>query len=262
MTKLATRFFAPGTFAVFTFVSITSSAMAQDSFISGGIGLGLEYGPSFPGASTSDTSAFPVIDLTFGQYGFFNQRGLGLQNGVELQGGRLTYGIGVGYDSEERIASDDARLNGLADVEAGANVTLFAEYEIGAMRYGLDLQRSLSSDGHEGTRIKAQASYDWDLSPRAGLTLAPYLVWADDNWTNGFYGVTAQESQASGLTEFHAGSGLSEGGVTLSASYALTPRTILFSSLEVARLIGDAKDSSISFDDTQTRFAAGLMFRF
>lgn len=262
MSKFAIRLFAPGAFAVFTFVSFTSSAQAQDRLISGGIGIGLAYSPSFPGAGTSDTSAFPVIDLTIGRYGFFNQRGLGLQNGVELQDRRLTYGIGIGYDFDERRAEEDTRLTGLADVEPGANVTLFAEYETGAMRFGVDLQRGLSSDGHEGTRIKAQASYDWELSPRAGMTLTPYLVWADDNWMSAFYGVTAQESHASGLTEFHADSGLSEGGVTLSASYALSPRTILFSSLEVARLTGDAKDSSVSFDDTQTRFASGLMFRF
>lgn len=262
MSKLSKRLLISGSVAVFTCVSFTSSAQAQDRLISGGIGLGLTYGPSFLGSDTSEASAFPVIDLTIGRYGFFNQRGLGLQNDVDLQGGRLNYGIGIGYDFEERIASDDARLTGLGDVEAGANVTLFAEYETGAMRFGIDLQRGLSSDGHEGTRIKAQASYDWDLSQRAGLTLSPYLVWADDSWTNAFYGVTAQESQASGLAEFNAGSGLSEGGVSLSASYALTPRTILFSSVEVARLTGDAKDSSVSFDDSQVRFSTGLIIGF
>lgn len=225
--------------------------------------MGLSYAPTFLGSDESETSAFPVIDLTIGRYGFFNQRGLGLQNGLDLNGGRLSYGIGIGYDFEERIAKDDTRLAGLNDVEAGAIVTLFAEYETaGSISFGVDLQRGLSSDGHEGTRIKAHASYDMNLSERAGLSVSPYLVWADDSWMSAFYGISAPEAQASGLGAFDAGSGLAEGGVTLSANYTLNPRTILFSSLDFARLSGDARDSSISFDDTQTRFSAGVMFRF
>ena len=66
---------------------------------------------------------------------------------------------------------------------------------------------------------------------------------------------------ASGLAAFDPRSGLAQAGVTLTGSYALTERTTLFTSLDLSSLVGDAKDSSVSFEDTQVIISTGVLFR-
>jgi outer membrane scaffolding protein for murein synthesis (MipA/OmpV family) len=242
----------------------SAPALAKDRLISGMVGVGLSYGSTFPGSDESEVGFIPLIDLEIGRYGFLNQRGIGLQNSTTLQNGELRYGLGLGYDFDERISKDDARLNGLPDVKAGALATLFMEYEVGRLTYGFEVQRGLSDDGPKGTLAKLYGTYSRQIgnSNRVQVSATPYLALADDAWMDAFFGVTGDQALASGLTAFDPGSGLAQAGVTLTGSYALTERTILFTSLDLSTLAGDAKDSSISFEDTQVSISTGVLFRF
>jgi len=242
----------------------SAPALAKDRLISGMVGVGLSYGSTFPGSDESEVGFIPLIDLEIGRYGFLNQRGIGLQNSTTLQNGELRYGLGLGYDFDERISKDDARLNGLPDVKAGALATLFMEYEVVRLTYGFEVKRGLSDDGPKGTLAKLYGTYSRQIgnSNRVQVSATPYLALADDAWMDAFFGVTGDQALASGLTAFDPGSGLAQAGVTLTGSYALTERTILFTSLDLSTLAGDAKDSSISFEDTQVSISTGVLFRF
>ncbi len=235
---------------------------ANDRLVSGAVGVGLSYGPKFPGADKNESGVFPVLNLEIGRYGFLNQRGLGLQSNQAIGSGVLRYGLGVGYDVNSRSAKDDARLTGLPEVKAGAIATMFLEYETGAWTHELELQHGLEDKGHSGTRATLSTSYSTQVSERVGLSVTPYVTWADDAWMESFFSVTASQSAASGLAAYDAQAGLSQAGVRLSASYALRPRTILFASLDYMTLLGDAKDSSVSFEDSATSLSTGVMFRF
>lgn len=237
-------------------------AQANERLVSGSVGFGVSYGPTFLGSDENESTLFPILDLEIGRYGFLNQRGLGLQNSNVVGDGNLSYGIGLGYDFEERIAADDRRLTGLPDVEAGAAATVFVEYEVGHLAYGLEVQHGLADDGHEGTRAKLYGTYSAQLSGRVRVSATPYLVWADDAWMEAYFSVTADQSATSGLAAYDASSGLAQGGIALTGSYALSERTVLFTSLDIATLTGDAKDSSVSLDDTQASISTGVMFRF
>lgn len=237
-------------------------ALAQDSLFSGVVGLGASYGPVFPGSDESDTGFIPILDVEIGRYGFVNQYGIGLKNDVDMARGRLSYGAAIGYDFSSRLAEDDVRLVGLPDVESGALATLFLEYDTGPLAYGLEVQRGLSDTGHEGTTAKIYGTYNAQVNERLRLSATPYAMWADDAWMAAFFTVTPAQSMATGLQAFEAGSGIAQAGLSLTGRYALSPRTILFAQLDVSTLAGDAKDSSISFDDTQTSISAGLIFPF
>ncbi len=252
----------PGPIALALLVGTCVPALAEDRLISGMVGMGLSYGPTFFGSDESDAGAIPLIDLEIGRYGFFNQRGVGLQNSTTLQNGKLRYGLGIGYDFEERIVKDDARLNGLQDVEAGATATLFVEYDADQLTYGIEVQRGLSDGGHEGTRAKLYGTFSTELGERVRVSATPYLTWVDNAWMDSYFGVTADQASVSRLTAFDPGSGLAQGGIALTGSYALSERTVLFTSLDYSSLIGDAKDSSVSFDDTRVSISTGVLYRF
>ena len=242
---------------------ISAPALAEDRLISGMVGGGLSYGSTFLGSDESEVGFIPLIDLEIGSYGFLNQRGIGLQNSTTLQNRELRYGLGIGYDFEERISKDDNRLNGLPDVEAGALATLFVEYDIGRLTYGFEVQRGLSDDGPKGTRAKLYGTYrsQFGNSNRLQVSTTPYLALADDAWMDAFFSVTGDQALTSGLAAFDPKSGLAQAGVTLTGSYALSERTTLFTSLDLSTLAGDAKDSSLSFEDTQVSISTGVLFR-
>lgn len=241
---------------------VSSAAFAEDSLIRGSIGLGVSYGPSFLGSHDSESGVIPIIDLEIGRYGFVNQRGVGLHNSSTLGGGTLKYGVGLGYDFDERLTKDNAVLAGLDGIEAGAVATLFADYETGRWSFDLELQKGLSDEGHEGTLVKVSGTYGAQISQRVRVSATPYVKWADEAWMDSYFTVTPAQSLTSGYTAFEAGSGFAQGGITLTASYALRPKTIVFTSLDMSTLMGDAKDSSLSFEDTQTSLSTGVMFRF
>ncbi|NKW78357.1 MipA/OmpV family protein [Rhodobacteraceae bacterium R_SAG7] len=243
-------------------VLLSTPAHAENKLVSGAVGLGFGTGPTFPGADENDSGLFPVVDLKIGQYVVVNQRGLGLEHRRSLGRGELSYGLGVGYDFTSRSVEDDPRLAGLSDVDAGAMATLFLEYQTGPFSYGLEVMRGLNSDGHEGTRTKLSGGYDIQLSERAGLSVSPYLIWADDNWMDSFFSVSNAQSVASGLAAYDANAGMSQAGLNLTASYALREQVIVFASVDYATLLGDAADSSVSFDDNAASLSAGVMFRF
>ncbi|MQQ08471.1 MipA/OmpV family protein [Epibacterium sp. SM1979] len=241
---------------------IAPAAHAQDRGVRGAVGLGVSYGPTFLGSDEQESNLIPILDLEIGRYGFLNQRGLGLQNSNKFGSGDLKYGFGLGYDFEERIAADEPNLNGLPDIEAGAIATLFVEYETGPLTYGVELQHGLSDEGSDGTQVKLFGTYSAQVNNRMRLSATPYFIWADDSWMDTYFSVTPTQSVASGLATFDANSGVAQGGIVLTGSYALRPRTILFTSLDVSTLTGDAKDSSVSLEDTQTSLTAGVLFRF
>ncbi|WP_299598872.1 MipA/OmpV family protein [uncultured Tateyamaria sp.] len=230
--------------------------------LSGVIGIGLSSAPEFSGSDEDETSIIPIIDLTWRDRYFLNERGLGFYALRNSGPQNLSLGFSVGYDFNERLAEDDARLTGLRDVEAGAFISAHMEFQVGVAAVELEINHGISSDGHEGTRAIVGAEFGRTLGERLQLSAKPFLVWSDSSYASAFYGVSGQEAAASSFTAYDAGSGFERVGIELQASYSLTSRTGLFVSVEHSQLLGDAKDSPISFDNAQTGISTGVFFRF
>lgn len=243
---------------------IGQNAVAQDAGrgLTGVVGLGVGSGPEFSGSDETSTNVFPIFDLTWRNRYFLNQRGLGIYALRNFGANDLSVGVAIGYDFNERLAEDDARLSGLTDVEAGALLTAFVEYDAGIADLEFEVSHGLSSDGHEGTRATAAAEFGFAVGGGVRLTAKPFLTWADGSYTQAFYGVSVAEAATSSFSAFDAGSGFERIGIELQASYDLTARTGVFLGVEHSRLLGDAQDSAISFDDTQTEISTGVVFRF
>ncbi|MCV3273084.1 MipA/OmpV family protein [Roseobacter sp. WL0113] len=74
--------------------------------------------------------------------------------------------------------------------------------------------------------------------------------------------MSAQDALTSSFAAYDAGSGFERMGIELQASFELTSRTALFLGVEHSQLLSDAKDSPISFEDSQTEISTGVLFRF
>ena len=250
--------------ALASLVLCTTGAFAQvrERDFTGIVGVGVSSGPEFSGSDETSTQAFPIIDLVWRDRFFLNQRGLGVFALRNRGSGDLSLGFAIGYDFDERLVEDDERLRGLRDVEAGGLVTAFLEYDAGIADLEFELSQGISSDGHEGTRATFGAEFSAPLGDRLQVSAKPFIVWSDGSYADAFYGVTVAEAASSRFAAFDAGSGFERVGLELTASYSLTERTGVFLGIEHSRLLGDAKDSPISFDDGQTEISTGVFFRF
>lgn len=230
--------------------------------LSGVIGIGISSAPEFSGSDDEATDFFPIIDLIWRDRYFLNNRGFGFY-ALRNAGARdVSVSFAIGYDFDERLAEDDDRLTGLRDVEAGALLSAGLEFDVGVAEVEVELNHGISSKGHEGTRATIGAEFSRVAGDRLRLSAKPFLVWSDGSYASAFYGVSAQEAVTSSFAAYEAGSGFERVGIELQASYSLTPRTALFVGIEHFQLLGDAKDSPISFDDSQTEISTGVIFRF
>lgn len=250
--------------ALFFAVTQGQSATAEEPErkLTGMIGFGVSSAPLFSGSDKTSTGVFPIIDLTWSDRYFVNEHGLGFYALRDFGPGDLSLSLAIGYDFDERLAEDDTRLTGLKDVEAGTIVSAMLEYDAGFADLELELNHGLSNDGHKGTRATFAAEFAKPIGKRARVSANPFLTWADGSYNSAFYGVTAREATRSSFQAFDAGAGLQRVGLELQTSYRLTSRSGIFLSVEYSRLIGDAKDSPITFDDTQTSISSGVFYRF
>lgn len=241
---------------------LAAPAQAQQWRPTGVVGLGLTHGPDRPGSDQSSATPIPLVQLVWQDRYFLNQHGIGFYALRNRSGGKLSAGLALGYDFDERSTADDPRLAGLQDVEAGALLTGFLDYDLGFADLGLEISRGISSGGHEGTRATVSLEFSQPAGERISLSIKPYLTWADATYSQAFYGVSSDAAARSGFARHDAQSGIERAGIELEVSYRLSDRSGVFLGVSHAELMGDAKDSPITFASEQTEVSTGIFFRF
>ena len=87
-------------------------------------------------------------------------------------------------------------------------------------------------------------------------------TWANSKWGQSFYGITQQQSAATGLAAFDAQSGPLFSSIGLLGSIDLSREWLVVASLEGRRLQGDAARSPFAERGSSTYASVGLAYRF
>ena len=212
------------------------------------IGVGGQIAPRYEGASDYLISPFPTFRL---------QR-LTLPNGFQIGGGDgmgLSFYPSFGFRGA-RKSTDTPVLNGLDDVDkaielgAGVSYTTWRGKIFGEVRRGFG--------GHEGYvgEIGAEASFH----PTDTLTLSggPRVSFADAEYMDTYFGVSAAETKTSGLSAFDAGAGFKSVGIATSARYEITSNWAIEAEAAYDRLIGDAAASPVTGAGSRDQFSFRL----
>lgn len=212
--------------------------------------------PEWDGAKDNDWLVVPDVDVRYGDVFFASFRtgvGFNLINENGLRAGpyaKLKFG---------RDEGDDAALRGLGDVDATAELGGFVDFALGPVRASLEVRQGVN--GHEGLVAEAGADLRWRFAPELFGAIGPRVRWADESYTQTYFGVTPTQSTRSGLPTFTAGSGVESIGVNVSLAWRPTDKVVVTAFAEQGRLQGDAADSPLvrlRGDDDQQRF--GLAF--
>lgn len=228
------------------------------------IGGGFLSRPEYPGSDQQETRVLPVFSATYGRFFVGADPDIASPGGVGVdlyrdRGWRL--GIAAYGDLTQREESDDERLAGLGDVDPALRAGVFASYSFD--RYVL--RASVGSDvsgNDQGTLVRLDALARFQPLERLTLTAGPGVTWADSEYTRTFFGVDAEQSARSGLPQHEAKSGINSARFSLGANYRIDPRWSVGAVLSTSRLQGDAADSPITEDKSQTFAGAFAVYRF
>jgi MipA family protein len=219
------------------------------------LGAGGLYEPTFEGAKDHETTALPYFSITYDDTYSIGVDGLSARL---YDGEALGLTAKIGYDFG-RSEDDDPHLAGLGEIKGGATLGFGVDYEAGPVELYADIERSFGDvDGIVGT-FGAEIS-----RPVGQFVLGANLsaTWADNNHMQNYFGVTAAQSASSGLAAYKAGAGFKSVDLELSAAYMLSENWMLQGQIEVGKLIGDAADSPIVQETTQTSAGIFVAYKF
>lgn len=260
-----------GSFGLTATVVLLASFVAGQA-LAGGLSdgdgqLGLQVGgavlvkPKFEGAKSYDVVGAPIVAPAGSdgngvvQFKGVDDLRFRLFDYAGFEAGPL---VGYRFDRDE---SDAATLNGLGDVDGGVVAGGFVAYRMGLVKPFLSYHHQVTGDDTGGiARLGVEARIP--VFDRFKLTATGGVTWADDDYMQSFFGVTALQSAASGLAAFNAEAGVKDVFFGISADVPVTDRWSVKLSGRYTHLVGDAADSPIVETESQWQGGVGLTYRF
>lgn len=241
-------------------------APADDSGISGiKVGAVLVIKPTFEGSNSYDALGFPYILPTFsGGNGdsFFSRIDVRDIDDIRfrlIDRDGFIAGPLVGYNLG-RDEDDDDHLEGLGDVDGGIVAGGFVGYRIGSVLFDAAFQNTFSDDG--GYLIRFGAEIERPLRERLTFTGRIGATYADEEYMQNYFGVSAAQSAASGFAQFDADAGFKDVFAEVGLKAKLDERWEAKASVRYSRLIGDAADSPIVESENQFTTTLGVSYKF
>lgn len=231
-----------------TLVQAQSDSLEPAYGLTGRFGLNVVAMPTYEGSPNTRTLAGPDLTLTYRSRVWgtvdFSQRGL-FWNAIEA--GRFRFAVVAQFDPG-RKDSDTSALNPTPGDERLAGMgSVRSSTEAGAgIGYGpvmLVARQALSERGAKGVQADLTVEIPWSLSDRLSLRAAFVATWADRDYMQSYFGVTAAQAQATSFSVYTAKSGLRKVEVSVGGEFALAPTWKLLANLAISRL-GDVAAKS------------------
>ena len=218
------------------------------------LGVGLIANPEFQGSEDYQLIPIPYFDVRYrdqkGDLLFANvPQGIGgyVYRDRQPTGRRFDVGLAIAPG----FATRDDEIPGLDEIDVATEARLYLSG--GTLRWNLTL--TLAQDlgtGHEGAYADLALARRGRIGRAGFWSFGPTLRFADSDFADAQYGVSALESVASGLRPHDAGQGLVSAGVQALASRPIGKSKWRWTGiLAVNGLTGDRGDSPIVERRTQ-----------
>lgn len=229
------------------------------------IGAGVRMRPAYDGSDSQRGELVPVVRY-FGHPWFVRSTQGVLEGGVRLAlTPELHVGAQLAYEPGRRTSeSDFLRNRSVFDVDRGASIGAHVEWDhkIGPVPIALLARVRQHTDSDRGAQADLRLSVGVLRTGRLGAGVFAQATWANAKSTGSIYSVTPQQSAASGLPAYGAGSGLLYASVGLLWSFDLTRDWVAVGNFEARHLQDDARNSPLVERATNFYTAAGVAYRF
>jgi outer membrane protein len=229
------------------------------------LGPGLRSRPAYDGSSSQLIELVPVLRY-FGQPWFARSTQGVFEGGVRMEfAPGLHTGAQLAYEPGRKTSESDFLKNhNVSGIKRGASVGLHLEWDhnSGPMPITLLVRARQHTDSDLGAQVDLRLSAGVYRSGRVAAGVFTQATWANAKSTGSFYGITPQQSAATGLPAFAAGSGWLFGSVGFLWSIDLRRDWIVVGSMEARRLHGDAAQSPLAERASKYYMSAGIAFHF
>lgn len=232
--------------------AFTAPMPGQDRAV---LGVALVSTPRYQGSDRSRLVVAPVVELRYGRFFANPRKGIGYQL---VKTHRLTVSASTTYVRGYRQA--DAPV-GIGRLSSGVGARIAVDYKRHGVRLSLGATKVLSG-GVTGALVDGSIAVPIPLSKRLVLMPAVSATWADRSYNDRYFGITGAQSLASGLPVFHPGGGVKDTTASLGLVYHLNDHLNLSATGAVSDLMGDARNSPIVRNRTQTSAVVSLTYRF
>jgi outer membrane scaffolding protein for murein synthesis (MipA/OmpV family) len=220
------------------------------------VGAGVMYKPKYEGSDEMEISPIPFVSATFFDTLTIDPSGIELK---AYEQGPFQFDVNVGYDGG-RSEDDSDDLRGLGDVDGGVSVGGKATLTYGPADFFVSLDKTIGgSDGLLGTvGVELKQPVNEKLILGAGVS----ATFADKNYMESYFGVTAAQAARSEYKKYKAGAGVKNVDLSVSATYLINENWVIRGKQKLGILVGDAADSPIVKDKLQPTSMLVLGYKF
>jgi MipA family protein len=220
------------------------------------VGAGGLYTSDYEGSDDYEFRALPYLAVQYQDW-----LSLSVPDGLKaavINADGFKAGVLLGYRFD-RDGDDNVAIARWGDVDGAVELGAFAEYRTGPFRVELDVRHDVSG-AHEGMIAKLAARYSTRIGG-AMLSFGPQVTWADDNYTQTYFGITPAQAAVALVpyVPYAADGGIKDYGISAMVIVPLDDQWSITGLASVSQLTGDAADSPIvAIQGSETQFMAGL----
>ncbi|WP_337879324.1 MipA/OmpV family protein [Rheinheimera sp.] len=227
-----------------------------------GLGLGIEYETAYEGSDEFGVEAEPAgaVQWRSGDDIFFWAGEAAGWRGLRADHWLLEASLGFDEGRAESD-SDDGRLNGLGETGEGVELVLQARRAFDAdWRYWLVGRVVTGENGHlglfgVGRRFGAQTD-------GSGSEINLVAVFHDSEFANKDFGITAEQSVASGLAQTNVSGGLRSVGLNYNYRHWINPNWQIFGEALYEHFSSDVRASPIARGNYEAEIGIGFIYLF
>ncbi|SAK42720.1 structural protein MipA [Caballeronia hypogeia] len=223
------------------------------------IGPGVMVAPKYPGSNKLEVLPLPALDISYDDR-FFSQ-GLDVLGVNVLRDENYHVGAAVSFDFQSRNEADDPRLRGLGNVHWGPKLKIFADYSVSMFTASAALYQDIAGTG-QGLLASGDLAINIPYPKGWIFSFGPGVTWANATYMRTLFGVSPQQSAASGLPAHQTSSGVRDVHLNAYASYDFSKHWTGSLQVTAGRLQGSAANSPITLRKTEFNGFAALSYRF
>lgn len=241
-----------------------------DSPWAGAIGLNLAYRPEYDGGARHQIKPTPALYLRYGRFSFSSGASYAIRStdesvrglGIDLvRGTRTRIGLSLRYDSGRRESSSED-LKGMGDVKPTLRLRIGATRQLDE-NWGVRASWTIDAFGRGGGNFgDMAASWSHAIAPRTIFSASTTLTLGGDRYLQSYYGVTPEQSAASGYPVYEPQFGLRDVSVGVGIRTDLGEHWSTIAGVGVSRLLGPAAASPLTRERNSWGANVGLAWRF
>ncbi|BCG02913.1 hypothetical protein PPGU19_074810 (plasmid) [Paraburkholderia sp. PGU19] len=223
-----------------------------------GIGPGVVITPLYPGSRELRVFPYPALDISYDDRVF--SQGPDVLGLNVLRSENYHVGAALSFDFQSRHEKDDPHLHGLGNVDGGPKLKLFADYTAWIFTGSVAMYQDIAGHGQGKTVV----SDLYASLPVGGwlFSMGPGFTWADAEYTRTFFGVSSQQSAASGLPAYNTGAGIRDVHLNGYVSYDISKHWAASVAVTLGRLQHYAAASPITERRSELNTLASVNYRF